>query len=253
MRIKKYFALVALIFAIFSVQYCSPPDLNEDHMLFPEYWTPLMDDSSNAYVIWRSSISNEDFTVSGDYIYYCNMEDLGMFSVLDVSDKADIRLVGALTNHYGHCLAVNGEYCYMASTNDLLVYSIADPANPERLGNMEGRMSNAGAFQSIVVYGGYLYVDTLKDGTNYLITLDLSTPASPAVTSISTNATTITKIRRIYATKNWLVQWLGYGNTGNCGFISSRIRPRLSCRTRNLFANQERRRERRCRLYLFGL
>lgn len=220
MKLNKYFIFVFALF-IFSIVRCSDPDWNEDHRLFSEYWAPLMDSDTNAYMIWSRDDNFSDFDIGGDYIYYCDYYYPGLFSVVDASDKTDVREVYSLTNVYGYHIAVSSGYCYMTTlTNDILIFSLTDPANPVLSGNMGWDTVSAGAIQAIEASGDYLYVDSLQDGTNVLITLDLSSPGAPAIVSISSNYTTNTKVSRLIATKNWLIQWLGYGNAGELWFYN---------------------------------
>ncbi len=95
--------------------------------------------------------------------------------VLDVSDPADLREVGATAPfpHSVEDVALSGSLAYVAAdSSGLRVVDVSNPALPTEVGTWDSR----GKARGVTVAGGIAYV---ADGPHGLRLVDVSTPAQP--------------------------------------------------------------------------
>jgi len=93
----------------------------------------------------RSSI------VNGDYLYVCGNNG---FSVIDISDSANISNVFNSVKYYSEDLCIDGNYLYVLSSKNVVIFNITDPANPV----LAGSFSTLYNLYGITINDGYIYL-----------------------------------------------------------------------------------------------
>jgi hypothetical protein len=120
-------------------------------------------------------------TVAGRYAY---LSEDG-FRVVDISNPAQPKAVGILSNAWAECISVRGTYAYLVSGAGLRVVDIANPAQPR----LVGTYAPAGFAAKVAVDGNFAYLAEQprwenQDGNHIrygggLVVVDVTDPANP--------------------------------------------------------------------------
>lgn len=117
-----------------------------------------------------------DAVVRSNYAYAIASSGAGCH-VLDISDPASPRQVGATGPTLNGSAKFIGNFAYVATGNSgLVVLDMSNPLNPKRVGGFD----TAGSASDVAVAGNYAYlVETLSISNGLLHAIDISDPKHP--------------------------------------------------------------------------
>ncbi|MEP0545365.1 MAG: hypothetical protein ABJF88_00375, partial [Rhodothermales bacterium] len=122
----------------------------------------------------------QDVQIAGDLAYVVssrsNFPAGAGLRIVDISDPADLTVVGEALGQTAFGVAVSGDYAYVgASTAGLSVYDVSDPAAPTRVTTLP--VSGASVLK-VAVSGTTAYI---SGGNAGFRTVDVTNPESPSV------------------------------------------------------------------------
>ncbi len=136
-----------------------------------------------------------DVDISGNYAYLTS--DLGIFYVIDISDKNNPVIKGKCkTTESSNIVIVKGEYAYISYTNftyedndfytrcGFYIVNVSDKSNPGLIGNYDTGENNRKSVSGLFIEGNYAYIETSleeQDNLSYIEIVDISEKENPEI------------------------------------------------------------------------
>ena len=116
--------------------------------------------------------------LSGNHLFLIDWEGFHIYEIQENGELNYISYFNANTMAVPLCITTQGDYAYLGFDADdggsLMAVDISNPNSPQEL----DYLSIPDNAMAIIANGDYLYVG---DGSGYIITLDISDPAAPAI------------------------------------------------------------------------
>ncbi len=118
------------------------------------------------------------FTISGDYLYTVDVDQLDIF---DITDEKKPVAVSEIDLNWGvETIFALGDMLFLGARNGVYIFDISNPVSPQYL----SLYSHVQSCDPVVVKGNYAYATLnssgpCSQGLNQLDIIDISNPASP--------------------------------------------------------------------------